>query len=38
MDALIALFAVVISLVGLDLFAVRWGTDSRPSIADDHAR
>jgi hypothetical protein len=38
MDAMIALFAIVISLIGLDLFAVRWGADSRPSIGDDHVR
>lgn len=38
MDGMIALFAIVISLVGLDLVAARWGSDSRPSIGDDHAR
>ena len=38
MDAMVALFAIVISLVGLDLVALRWGTDSRPSVGDDHAR
>lgn len=38
MDALFALFIFVASLVGLDLAAVTWGTDSRESIGDDHVR
>jgi hypothetical protein len=38
MDALFALFIVVAGLVGLDLAAVTWGTDSRESIGDDHLR
>lgn len=38
MDALFALFIVVAGLVGLDLAAVNWGTDSRDSMADDHVR
>jgi hypothetical protein len=38
MDALIALTAIIIGLVGLDLAAVHWGVDSRESIGDDRAR
>ena len=38
MDALVALFIIVVSLVGLDLAAVTWGADSRESIGDDHVR
>lgn len=38
MDALFTLFIFVISLIGLDLAAVAWGTDSRESIGDDHVR
>lgn len=38
MDALIALVAIVIGLVGLDVAALRWGVDSRDQIGDDHAR
>lgn len=38
MDALIALLVILVSFVGLDLAAVRWGADSRPPIADDHRR
>lgn len=38
MDALLALVVAVVALVGLDLAAVRWGTDSRPGMGDDHQR
>ncbi len=38
MDALIALTAIIIGLVGLDLAAVHWGVDSRESIGDDRVR
>lgn len=38
MDALIALVAMLVAFVGLDLAAVNWGADSRDSIGDDHAR
>jgi hypothetical protein len=38
MDALIALVAILVGLVGFDLAAVRWGVDSRESIGDDHTR
>ena len=38
MDALIALAAVLIGLIGLDIAALCWGADSRDTVADDHAR
>ena len=38
MDALVILLVVVIALVALDLAALRWGVDSRPSLSDDHVR
>lgn len=38
MDALVALFVIVVSLVGLDLAALAWGVDSGESIGDDRAR
>jgi hypothetical protein len=38
MEALIALVAILVSLVGLDIAAVRWGADSREPMSDDHAR
>ena len=38
MEAVIALIAIIGALVGLGIAALGWGVDSRPSIADDHAR
>ena len=38
MDALIMIVAFVISLVGLDLAAVAWGTDSREAMGTDRTR
>ena len=38
MEALIAIIALLVGLVGLDLAAMSWGTDSREPIGDDHAR
>ena len=38
METLFALFIIVVSLVGLDLASVAWGTDSREPIGDDHVR
>jgi hypothetical protein len=38
MEAIFALIAVVVALLGLDVAAIRFGTDSRPSLADDHSR
>jgi hypothetical protein len=38
MDAIAMFFAIVVALVGLDVVAVRFGTDSRDAIGDDHAR
>ena len=38
MEAFFALIVIVVALVGLDLAAMTSGTDSRPGMADDHAR
>jgi hypothetical protein len=38
MDGILVLIIVIVALVGLDLAAARWGTDSRPGMADDHRR
>ena len=38
MEAMFALFAIIGALAGLGIAAQGWGADSRPSIADDHAR
>ena len=38
MDALFALVAILIAIVGLDLAAATWGVDSRESFVDDRAR
>jgi hypothetical protein len=38
MEAIFALIAIVVALVGLDVAAMTWGADSRPGMADDHAR
>ena len=38
MDILTTVFAIVIALIGIDVFAVHLGADSRDSIGDDHVR
>jgi hypothetical protein len=38
MDALTTLIAFVIALIGFDIAALWFGTDSRDRIGDDHAR
>lgn len=38
MAGLAILLVVVVALLLLDLAALRWGVDSRPSLTDDHAR
>jgi len=38
MEAIFALIAVVIALLGLDVAAIKFGADSRPAMADDHGR
>ena len=38
MEALFALIAIVVALIGFDVAAMTWGADSRPSMADDHTR
>jgi hypothetical protein len=38
MEAIFALVAAIVALVGLDLASMGSGADSRPGIADDHQR
>lgn len=38
MDTMIMIIAILVGLVGLDVAALRWGVDTRESVADDHAR
>ncbi len=38
MEALVVFLAVVVSLLGLDVAALRWGVDSRSPLPDDHRR
>ena len=38
MEILITLVAILTAVIGLDMAAVLWGTDSRESMADDHIR
>ena len=38
MEALFALVATLVSLLGLNLAATGWGVDSRPGMVDDHQR
>ena len=38
MEALFALVATLVSLLGLNFAALRWGVDSRPGMVDDHRR
>lgn len=38
MDALVAVVAALVALIGLDLAATQWGVDSRPGMVDDHRR
>ena len=37
-EALLVVLLVVAALGVLDVFALRYGADSRPSIGDDHRR
>jgi hypothetical protein len=38
MDALVAIVAALVALIGLDIASTQWGTDSRPGMVDDHRR
>lgn len=38
MEALIVILVLIIGLGAFDLSSLRWGTDSRPTLSDDHAR
>jgi hypothetical protein len=38
MDTVIVIIIAVAGFAAFDLAALRWGTDSRPTIGDDHRR
>ena len=38
MEVIVMIIVLIAGLVALDGSSLRWGTDSRPQIADDHAR
>jgi hypothetical protein len=38
MEALVAILAAIVALLGLDLAANQSGADTRPGMADDHRR
>jgi len=38
MEAFVAIVAALVALIGLDLAATLWGSDSRPGMPDDHIR
>jgi hypothetical protein len=38
MEFIVIVAIIVVGLMGLDVAALNWGTDSRGSLPDDHAR
>jgi hypothetical protein len=38
MEALIVILIFIVGLGVFDVSSLRWGTDSRPRLSDDHAR
>jgi hypothetical protein len=38
MEAIVMFAIVIVGLMGLDVAALNWGTDSRESLPDDHVR
>jgi hypothetical protein len=38
MEAIVILMILIVGLMGLDVAALNWGSDSRGSLPDDHAR
>lgn len=38
MELIFALVIAIVAFIGLDIAAVTFGVDSRPGMADDHAR
>ena len=36
MEAIASVIVILIALVGFDLVAMRWGTDSRERVRDEH--
>ena len=37
MEAIVTLIVILVSIVGFDLAAMRWGEDSRERTRDEHA-
>lgn len=38
MEAIIMFMILIVGLMGLDVAALNWGSDTRDSLPDDHAR
>jgi hypothetical protein len=38
MEFIVIVAIIIVGLMGLDVAALNWGTDSRGSLPDDHAR
>ena len=38
MEIIVMFMILIVGLMGLDVAALNWGSDSRDSIPDDHAR
>jgi hypothetical protein len=38
MELIVMIIVLIVGLAALDGSSLRWGVDSRPPIADDHAR
>jgi hypothetical protein len=38
MEAFLALAIAAVAVLGFDVASLRWGADSRPTLADDHRR
>jgi hypothetical protein len=38
MEFIVMIIVLIVALAALDGSSLRWGADSRPQIADDHAR
>ena len=38
MEIIVMIMILIVGLMGLDVSALNWGSDSRDSLPDDHAR
>ena len=38
MEVIVIFIVLIVGLMGLDVAALNWGSDSRGSLPDDHAR